>query len=29
MQSGGYFWRLWIEALGSNSAVGGMVVVVR
>ena len=29
MQSGAYFWRLWIEALGSNSAVGGMVVVVR
>jgi hypothetical protein len=29
LQSGTYFWRLWLEPLGNSQAIGGMIVVVR
>lgn len=29
LQSGVYYWRLWLEAVGSNDAIGGVIAVVR
>jgi len=29
LQSGTYFWRLWLEPVGNSQAIGGMIVVVR
>lgn len=29
LQSGAYYWRVWLESLGADEAIGGMLVVVR
>lgn len=29
LQSGSYFWRLWVEQVGNSDAIGGLIVVVR